>query len=144
MRTEMNENRNMNESKYIVSADKVWELAQQIRKNRPIVHCITNAVTVNDCANILLAVGASPTMAHHPLEVEEITAGAAALVCNFGATCDYEAMLTAGKKARVLEHPIVVDPVEYPDPAIGEVCVWSFWKKYILPVSGEIIRKSVR
>lgn len=111
MRTEMNENRNMNESKYIVSADKVWELAQQIRKNRPIVHCITNAVTVNDCANILLAVGASPTMAHHPLEVEEITAGAAALVCNFGATCDYEAMLTAGEKARVLDHPIVVDPV---------------------------------
>ena len=56
---------------------------------------ITNAVTVNDCANILLAAGASPTMAHHPLEVAEITEGTAALVCNFGAIADYEAMLAA-------------------------------------------------
>lgn len=78
---------------------------------RPIVHCITNAVTVNDCANVLLAIGASPTMAHHPMEVEEITAGASALVCNFGAIADYEAMEKAGKTAHDLGHIIVVDPV---------------------------------
>ena len=59
-----------------LEAGKIAELHQEIKKKRPVIHCITNAVTVNDCANILLAAGASPTMAHHPLEVEEITEGA--------------------------------------------------------------------
>ena len=66
-----------------LEAGKITELHHEIKKKRPVIHCITNAVTVNDCANILLAAGASPTMAHHPLEVEEITEGAAALVCRF-------------------------------------------------------------
>ena len=66
---------------------------------------------MNDCANILLAAGASPTMAHHPLEVEEITAGTKALVCNFGAIADYEAMEKAGRVAGELGHAIVIDPV---------------------------------
>ena len=57
------------------SGEKVVEIYEKIQQKRPIIHCITNAVTVNDCANILLAAGASPTMAHHPCEVEEITAG---------------------------------------------------------------------
>lgn len=61
--------------------EKVVEIYEKIQQKRPIIHCITNAVTVNDCANILLAAGASPTMAHHPREVEEITAGTAALIC---------------------------------------------------------------
>lgn len=65
------------------SGEKVVEIYEKIQQKRPIIHCITNAVTVNDCANILLAAGASPTMAHHPCEVEEITAGTAALICNF-------------------------------------------------------------
>ena len=68
-----------------ISEKYIAELYNKIQEERPIIHCITNAVTVNDCANILLAAGASPTMAHHPLEVEEITAGTKALVCNFGA-----------------------------------------------------------
>ena len=56
----------------------------KIKQIHPIVHCITNTITVNDCANLALALGASPTMAHHTLEVEEITAGTNALVCNIG------------------------------------------------------------
>lgn len=54
-----------------ISEKYIAELYNKIQEERPIIHCITNAVTVNDCANILLAAGASPTMAHHPLEVEE-------------------------------------------------------------------------
>lgn len=42
-------------------------------------------MTVNDCANVLLAIGASPVMAHHEMEVKEITSGSDALVCNMGA-----------------------------------------------------------
>lgn len=83
-----------------LSEEKIVELYRTMEQKRPIVHCITNAVTVNDCANILLAVGASPTMAHHPMETAEITQGATSLVCNFGAIADYEAMLFAGKKHR--------------------------------------------
>lgn len=94
-----------------VTEDNILEIYNKIQKNRPIIHCITNAVTVNDCANILLAAGASPTMAHHPLEVEEITAGTAACVCNFGAIADYEAMEKAGKVADKLGHAIIIDPV---------------------------------
>ena len=52
------------------SGEKVVEIYEKIQQKRPIIHCITNAVTVNDCANILLAAGASPTMAHHPRSEE--------------------------------------------------------------------------
>ena len=67
-----------------------------VREGPPLVQCITNFVTVNDCANILLAVGGSPTMAHDLREVEEAVAGVRALVCNLGAIGDVEAMLLAG------------------------------------------------
>ncbi len=87
------------------------KILEKINQNNPIVHCITNAVTVNDCANALLAIGASPTMAHHIAEVEEITAGCQALVCNLGATEYFDAMLVAAKRASDLRHPIIVDPV---------------------------------
>lgn len=92
-------------------AEKIASLYQEIQNRRPLVQCITNAVTVNDCANILLAAGASPTMAHHSLEAAEIAAGCDALVCNFGAIADYEAMEKAALTAGKLGHPIMIDPV---------------------------------
>ncbi|MDO5134271.1 MAG: hydroxyethylthiazole kinase [Eubacteriales bacterium] len=67
-----------------------------IEKKRPVVQCITNIVTVNDCANALLAAGASPTMAHHPAEMEDFAGVTDALVCNMGATESLEAMTAAG------------------------------------------------
>ena len=94
-----------------IFAEKIASLHQEIQNRRPLVQCITNAVTVNDCANILLAAGASPTMAHHPQEAAEISAGCDALVCNFGAIADYEAMKSAALMATRLGHPIVIDPV---------------------------------
>ena len=94
-----------------MNAEYIWNLWEEIKNSRPLVHCITNMVTVNDCANVLLAAGASPTMAHHPLEVEEVTAGCKSLVCNMGAMESLDAMVTAGKKALSLGHPVVLDPV---------------------------------
>ena len=84
---------------------------KEVRRKRPLIHCITNVVTVNDCANLLLAAGASPTMAHHPAEVEEVTAGCDALVCNLGATESYEAMEKAVVVSNRYAHPVVIDPV---------------------------------
>lgn len=94
-----------------VTRQKIWDLCSQVQGSRPLIHCITNYVTMNDCANILLAAGASPTMAHHPKEVAEVTQGCNSLVCNLGATDDYEAMLVAVKAAKEAGHPIVIDPV---------------------------------
>ena len=50
-----------------------------VRESTPLVHCITNYVTVNDCANALLALGASPIMSDEPQDVEDITALCSAL-----------------------------------------------------------------
>ena len=83
----------------------------QVREKKPLVQCITNFVTVNDCANILLASGGSPTMASHPLEVEEAAAGVQALVCNMGAIDKIDSMILAGKAANRLGKPVVLDPV---------------------------------
>lgn len=82
-----------------------------VRVQKPLVQCITNFVTVNDCANILLASGGSPTMASHPLEVEEAVRNVQALVCNMGAIDGVEAMILAGKEANRLKKPVVLDPV---------------------------------
>lgn len=84
---------------------------QAVREKAPLVQCITNMVTVNDCANVLLAAGASATMAHHPLEVAEAVAGVQALVLNLGAVGDREAMRIAGREANRLGVPVVFDPV---------------------------------
>ena len=75
------------------------ELLKRVREQAPLVQCITNFVTVNDCANILLAAGASPTMAQDIREVEESVAGANALVCNMGAIDLVDSMILAGKRA---------------------------------------------
>jgi len=83
----------------------------QVREKKPLVQCITNFVTVNDCANIVLASGGSPTMASHPLEVEEAVAGVQALVCNMGAIDKIDSMILAGKAANRLGKPVVLDPV---------------------------------
>ncbi|MDO4288899.1 MAG: hydroxyethylthiazole kinase, partial [Eubacterium sp.] len=78
-----------------------------------LVHNITNYVTVNDCANILLAMGASPIMADDLEEAEEITALCDGLVINIGTLNKrtIPAMLAAGKRANALKHPVVLDPV---------------------------------
>ena len=87
------------------------ELLRRVREQAPLVQCITNFVTVNDCANILLAAGASPSMAQDIREVEEAVAGTNGLVCNLGAIDFVDSMILAGKKANELKIPVVLDPV---------------------------------
>lgn len=90
---------------------ELCELLTRVRERAPLVQCITNFVTVNDCANILLAVGASPTMAEDIREVEEAVAGADGLVCNLGAIEKVDSMVAAGQHANALGKPVVFDPV---------------------------------
>ena len=84
-----------------------------VRKRTPLVHCITNYVTVNDCANALLACGGSPIMSDEPLDVEDIQTICGGLVLNIGTLNKQtiEGMKVAGAQATKLGHPIVLDPV---------------------------------
>lgn len=88
-------------------------LLNTIRRTKPLVHHLTNYVTVNDCANITLAIGASPIMADDIEEAAEITAISSALVLNIGTlnTRTVESMLAAGQKANEMSVPVVFDPV---------------------------------
>lgn len=89
------------------------EILEKVKVKTPLVHCITNYVTVNDCANILLACGGSPIMADDKNEVEEITSICNALDINIGTLNErtVESMVLASKKANELSHPVVLDPV---------------------------------
>ena len=89
------------------------EMFENVRKTCPLIHNITNYVTVNDCANMVLACGASPIMADDKDEVEEITTICTGLNINIGTlnARTIESMLLAGKKANELSHPVVLDPV---------------------------------
>jgi len=89
------------------------ELLERVRRSRPLIHNITNYVTVNDCANVLLACGASPIMADDPEDAVEITAICGGLNINIGTLNQrtIPAMLAAGKRAAELGHPVVLDPV---------------------------------
>ena len=86
---------------------------ENVRKNCPLIHNITNYVTVNDCANIVLACGASPIMSDDKDEVAEITTICGGLNINIGTlnSRTIESMLIAGKRANELNHPVVLDPV---------------------------------
>ena len=88
-------------------------LFANVRAKSPLVHNITNYVTVNDCANIVLACGASPIMADDAAEVEDITSLCAGLNLNIGTlnSRTIPSMLLAGHTANRLGRPVVLDPV---------------------------------
>lgn len=84
-----------------------------VRISTPLIHNITNYVTVNDCANILLACGASPIMADDIEEAAEITSICSGLNINIGTLNQrtIASMFAAGKTSNSLHHPVVLDPV---------------------------------
>jgi hydroxyethylthiazole kinase len=84
-----------------------------LREKKPLIHNITNFVVMNYTANALLAMGASPVMAHAPNEVEDMVTFAGALVLNIGTLTDewVASMVAAGKRATERNTPIVLDPV---------------------------------
>ncbi|MEG0919652.1 MAG: hydroxyethylthiazole kinase [Anaerovoracaceae bacterium] len=89
------------------------KIFENVKEVGPLIHNITNYVTVNDCANILLACGASPIMADDSDEVCEITSICGGLNINIGTLNKntIPSMLLAGKKANELGHPVLLDPV---------------------------------
>ena len=86
---------------------------ENVRKNVPLVHNITNYVTVNDVANVLLACGGSPIMSDEPEDAEDITTICGGLNINIGTLnkSSIEGMYRAGKRANELGHVVLLDPV---------------------------------
>lgn len=84
-----------------------------VKQRRPLVHCVSNIVSANDCANLALAAGASPMMAQAPEEMAGITAISAATVLNTGTpdTEKFRVCLLCGREAAKLGQPVVLDPV---------------------------------
>jgi hydroxyethylthiazole kinase len=97
----------------MIESDNTWQHLQIVREKAPLVHNITNYVVMNSTANALLAVGASPVMAHAREEVKEMACIAGALVINIGTLSPHwvEAMEIAMETASERNIPIIVDPV---------------------------------
>ncbi|MBW2675402.1 MAG: hydroxyethylthiazole kinase, partial [Deltaproteobacteria bacterium] len=96
-----------------ITAESIYADVAKIRETAPLIHNITNYVVMNSTANALLALGASPVMAHAEQEVDEMTGIARALVINIGtlSTSWVAAMFLAAGRARELGVPLVFDPV---------------------------------
>ena len=93
--------------------EKIDETLSKIREKNALTHCITNSVTINDCANAVLAIGGSPFMAEDVDELEEVVTIADALVINIGKLSKDQvaAMKVSAETANKTNTPIVLDPV---------------------------------
>lgn len=96
-----------------LSITDLLSIRHGVKAGKPLIHCITNHISINDCANVVLAVGAKPIMAEHPAEVAEITAAAQALAVNLGNITDtrMESMRVSGKTALAKNIPSIIDIV---------------------------------
>lgn len=94
-------------------AQRAGENLEKLREKKPLIHNITNFVVMNYTANVLLAVGASPVMAHAQEEVEEMASIAGAVVLNIGTLTPewVDSMIKAGWKANRMDIPVILDPV---------------------------------
>lgn len=93
--------------------NKIWETVASVKRQNPLIHCITNPISINMCANAILALGARPVMAEHPKEVAEITSASRALMLNMGNITDarMESLLISAKTAKQKGIPFLLDVV---------------------------------
>ena len=92
---------------------ELLKLRKQIKEEKPLIHCITNPISIHDCANVILAVGARPIMAEHPAEVTGITDSADALMLNLGNITDarIQSMKRSMRTAMEKNIPVLLDLV---------------------------------
>ncbi|MDD3220790.1 MAG: hydroxyethylthiazole kinase [Lachnospiraceae bacterium] len=94
-------------------ADAIEKMRAAVTGRAPLIHCITNPISIHDCANVVLAAGGRPMMAEHPEEVAEITLTAGALALNLGNITDARraSILIAGRTAMEAGIPVILDMV---------------------------------
>ena len=92
---------------------QVSRIINYVKKNKPLIHCLTNHITINDCANVILSIGGKAIMAEHPDEVEDITRNSNVLVINLG-NINNERMVAIEVSAKIAiqkKIPIIIDVV---------------------------------
>ena len=117
------------------------EIRHRVMEESPLIHCITNHISINDCANVVLSVGAKPIMAEHPAEVCQITAASKALAVNLGNINDtrMESILLSGKTALEKCIPSIID-------IVGVACSnlrLNFANKFILECQPSVIKGNI-
>jgi hydroxyethylthiazole kinase len=107
-----------------------------VREKQPIVHHITNWVTINECANVVKAFGASPVMAHAKQEVEEMTGIASALALNIGTLTEelIEAMILAATVANKKGIPVILDVCGAGTTSMRDIKIWELLNSCIINV----------
>ena len=108
-------------------------IREKVKRERPLVHCITNPISINQCANAILAVGARAIMAEHSLEVREITGSSNALMLNIGNITDakMESIMISANTAKENNIPIVLD-------AVGVACS-SLRKRFVYELLSTVV-----
>lgn len=96
-----------------MTANEINKIRRSVYEQQPLIHCITNPISINQCANAVLAVGARPIMAEHPKETGEITKTAQALVLNLGNITDarMQSMAISAETAAKNNIPFIIDVV---------------------------------
>ncbi|WP_311337519.1 hydroxyethylthiazole kinase [Campylobacter ureolyticus] len=112
--------------------EEIKTYLNNLKQKTPLIHCITNYVTVNDVANSLIAIGASPVMADEPSESGEITAISNGLLINLGTLNlnTIKAMQNSIKMANSLNLPVVLDPVGVGASTLRNETAINFLKEY--------------
>lgn len=122
----------------MINLKELWNIKKQAKDNSPLIHCITNPISINACANIVLAIGGKPIMAEHPGEVENITKMSKALAVNLGNITDtrIESIYLSGLTALKYNIPHIIDLVGVGASAIR----LELGKKYIRDCKPTIIK----
>lgn len=96
-----------------MNGQKIQDIRETVKRDHSLIHCITNPISINSCANAVLAIGARPIMAEHPEEVAEITETAGALMLNLGNITDarMESIRIAARTAKHGNIPVLLDCV---------------------------------
>lgn len=116
----------------MITPEEIFEMRCEIKSTRPLIHCITNPVTVNDCANAVLAIGAKPIMAEYKGEMQEITSAAKALSLNLGGISEakMDAIEAAAQTAKKHNIPFVIDLVGVGCSSVRQEFAKEIIKKY--------------
>lgn len=114
------------------------ELRKKIKTEQPLIHCITNPISIHACANVVLALGARPIMAEHPAEVAQITATAGALMLNLGNITDVrmKSMEISLRTAKENKIPVLLD-------LVGTACsdLRFYYAKHLMEIGGISVLK---
>ncbi|MBQ6929869.1 MAG: hydroxyethylthiazole kinase [Oscillospiraceae bacterium] len=111
---------------------QINEIRRKTVDKNPLIHCITNPISINQCANGVLAVGARPMMAEHPLEVEQITGAADALVLNIANITDarMQSVQISARTAQANNIPFIIDAVGISCSSLRRSFIKNFLKSF--------------